>query len=95
MQLHQYLTTAPHAVAWSASHPGHLSARETASSIHYIRGWVGVVGGQDPAENRKISCSIREWNLDSLVMQCIAEIPYKLSFASVRNQTLIPQLSSP
>jgi hypothetical protein len=36
---------------WSPSHSGHINPGDTASSTHYVGGWMGLTAGLEVSEN--------------------------------------------
>jgi hypothetical protein len=56
--LHAFLTSALDGGEWLASRPGRFTRSVKASSVHWIRGWVGPRAGLDVVEERKISIVI-------------------------------------
>jgi hypothetical protein len=56
------LTSALDGSEWSASRPGHFTAKEIAPGTHWIGGWVGPGAVLDAVVKRKIPSPRRESN---------------------------------
>jgi hypothetical protein len=64
-----FLTSALDGGEWSTSRPCRFNPGETDPGSYWTRRWLGPRIGMDVMENRKISCSYPESNLDSSVVQ--------------------------
>jgi hypothetical protein len=80
-RVHAFLTSALDGGEWSASRPCCFTPGKTAPGTHCIGGWVGPKAGLDVMEKSKISCTYRESNADSSVVQTVAQSLYRLSYS--------------
>jgi hypothetical protein len=67
------LTLALDGGEWSASHPGHFTARERAPCAYRIWGWVGPRAVLDAMVNRKIPSPPRESNPRTPIAQTVVQ----------------------
>jgi hypothetical protein len=76
VQFQIFLTSALDGREQSASRPGRFTPTEDASGTHWMGGWVGLRGGQNTVEKRKIYFTCQETNHDSSVIQSVAQSLY-------------------